>query len=295
MKIFVILFVAVTCVIIISCSPLKTLNILSGASEARTEKDLAYGPHPRQKLDRYSGDESSSGSPVCHIIFVYGGSWEDGSKGEYGFVGSELAKSGYLVSIPDYRLYPDVTYPEFVNDIALSISHEVEYAAGKNRPVVLMGHSAGALIAGLISYNPKYLRSVGLDPSLVAAFVSVAGPHDKFLPTEKTRWTNIFGKDKHEQLQALPVNHVQASAPPTLILHGEDDEIVTPESAKSLHQALTEKNVMSVIKMYPGVGHKRIVAAIGSPLQNLAPTLEDINSFLGELGCSNEKNDRFIL
>src|SRR5690606_10779855 len=114
----------------------------------------------------------------------------------------------------------------------------------------------------------------------IDGYITLAGPHDYFLPTDKDRWTRIFGEDKGRQVDALTVNHIHPDNPPTLILHGGDDDIVTPRSADSLAGKLTRAGVANTRKVYAGVTHIRIAAAMGRPLGFLAPTLDDVEQFL---------------
>lgn len=267
-------------ILLTACSPTSILNHTSGAEALRVAEDLAYGEDPRQRLDIYRGETAS-----CRIVYVYGGSWQEGDKSSYGFVGAQLARQGYEVVIPNYRLYPQVRYPAFVEDVALSLSYlQREYPSDK--PLVLMGHSAGAMIASLISYDRKYLRDQGLAPDLIAANIALAGPHDYFLPSQKPEWVGIFGENPESQVEALAVNHVSSQSPPSLILHGLEDEIVTPESARSITAALEAHGVPVTLQLYEDVGHRRLVAALGYPLHFLAPTLADIKAFLASRGCS---------
>lgn len=266
------------------CSGTSLLNTLNNAGGYRTQQDIVYGEHKRERLDVYQPKENTG---QCVVMFVYGGSWEEGSKGQYGFVGAALARRGYTVVIPDYRLYPQVTYPAFVEDIALALASEPVQKLTDSRKLVMMGHSAGAMLAGLVSYNPDYLQTVGLSREIIDGYIALAGPHDYFLPTNKKRWTRIFGENKTEQVKALTVNHIHPDNPPTLILHGSDDETVTPKSAQSLAEKLTAAGVANTRKIYQGVNHVRLAAAMGRPLGFLAPTLDDVDSFLSNV-CHEE-------
>lgn len=260
-----------------ACSGISVLNTLNNASGYRDRQDIAYGDHPRHKLDIYRPRENDR---QCLVVFAYGGSWEEGRKGDYGFVGAALARRGYTVVIPDYRLYPEVRFPAFVEDFALALASEPVQALAASRRLVLMGHSAGAMLAGLVSYDSRYLQAVGLSRDNIDGYITLAGPHDYFLPTDKDRWTRIFGEDKGRQVDALTVNHIHPDNPPTLILHGGNDDIVTPRSADSLAGKLTRAGVANTRKVYAGVNHIRIAAAMGRPLGFLAPTLDDVEQFL---------------
>jgi len=81
---------------------------------AREHAGLAYGDDPRQRLDVYQpdGDAPPAGRPVA--VFFYGGSWNRGSRTSYRFVGRALASRGIVTVVPDYRVYPQVRYPDFL-------------------------------------------------------------------------------------------------------------------------------------------------------------------------------------
>ena len=95
------------------------------------------------------------------MIFFYGGSWDTGSKNDYLFVAQALAASGYTVVIPDYRLYPAVRFPAFVDDGARAVRWTAD-RVGTDK-VFVMGHSAGAHIALMLAANTPYLAAAGVD------------------------------------------------------------------------------------------------------------------------------------
>ena len=101
------------------CSPAALLNATVPRKGYTRETDIAYGPDPRQKLDLYRPDTPRADGKA--VIFFYGGSWDSGSKGDYLFVAQALTASGYTVVIPDYRLYPEVRFPAFVEDGAQAV------------------------------------------------------------------------------------------------------------------------------------------------------------------------------
>lgn len=266
-----------------ACSPANILSYTSGAADYRIETDVAYGEDDRHKLDIYQGKNSQ-----CRIVFVYGGGWTEGEKEEYGFVGAALAKRGYEVVIPNYRLYPEVRHPVFVEDIALSLKFLNDQRPSE-LPLVIMGHSAGAMIGSMVSYDPSYLEAHNLNTDIIDANIAISGPHDYFLPTNNPKWTAIFGEDPTQQIDGLVVNHIQPGAPKSLIMHGTDDTVVTVKSATSITEKLRAVNTPVELKLYEDIGHVKIIAALGSPLRFLAPTLDDIDHYLSTEVCHRKK------
>src|SRR5689334_12559648 len=75
--------------------------------------DLAHGPNPRHRLDLYA--PSRPRVPLPLLIFVYGGGWNAGTREEYHFAGRAFAGLGFLTAVPDYRVFPEVEFPGFVD------------------------------------------------------------------------------------------------------------------------------------------------------------------------------------
>ena len=146
-------------------------------------------------------------APAPVLVFFYGGGWTSGSKETYRFVGAALAARGVLVVIPDYRLYPAVRFPAFMNDAAAAVGWAHANAArfgGDAHRLFLMGHSAGGQIAVLLALDPGYLQSVDLASGRdICGVIGLAAPYD-FQTVEGADMTGIFGPEKEWQ-RAQPI------------------------------------------------------------------------------------------
>src|SRR3954469_12647371 len=150
-----------------ACAPLATLNALTPSSGDRLA-DIAYGPLPRQRLDIYrpAAPAPAAGWPV--VVFFYGGSWNHGERADYRFVGTALASRGVLTLVADYRLHPQVRYPDFLKDCAAALAYGLEHArelGGDPARVFTMGHSAGGYNAAMLALDPRWLRETGHAPT----------------------------------------------------------------------------------------------------------------------------------
>lgn len=263
---------------ITGCSPAGLVNGLSPDSHYRLTSDVAYGKDDRQKLDIYSPRSANGLSPL--ILFYYGGGWRNGNKEEYGFVASSLTKAGYMVIIPDYRLYPEVVFPAFIEDgaaaLAWALGNADKYGADTS-DVFLMGHSAGAHLAAMLALNEQYLARHAISPGRLKGLVGLSGPYD-FLPLEQGYLRSVFPEDS--RIASQPINFVTANAPPTLLIHGTGDRRVDPSNSTRLAGRLSDLGVEVTLKLYEGAGHAEIVASLAPPLQFTNNTLEDIQRFL---------------
>ncbi len=257
-------------VILGGCSVSGALNAVSGSDEVDETLDLAYGPEARHRYDLYTPVDDAE-API--VMFVHGGSWEDGSKDIYRFLGTALGEAGYAVAVINYRLSPEVIFPTFVEDAALAADHMLD----KGRPVVLMGHSAGAQIASLVAYDPRYMAARGRSNCDVAGFVGLAGPYD-FLPLTQRRFFRIFPEPIRDQSQ--PVNYASGPKPPSLLLHGLPDSTVHAEDTENMARALRAAGNPVEAEFYEGVGHIEIVGAFSRYFRGRAPTYGDVTEWL---------------
>src|ERR1700684_168074 len=102
-----------------ACSPVTVLNALAPKAGITETRDIAYAPGDRHALDIYQPNGQGA-APV--VVFIYGGGWKDGNKGEYRFVAAALAARGFLTVVPDYRLFPQVRFPTFLQDNAAAVA-----------------------------------------------------------------------------------------------------------------------------------------------------------------------------
>jgi acetyl esterase/lipase len=255
------------------CSPAALLNATVPRHGFILEPDIPYGADPRQKLDLYRPDTPHADGKA--VIFFYGGSWDSGSKRDYLFVGQAFAANGCTAVIADYRLYPEVRFPAFVEDAAGA----TRWAADRfgTEKLLVMGHSAGAHSALMLAANTRYLADAGVDRLRLAGTIGLAGPYD-FLPLSSPRLREIFHGPNNPAVQ--PITFARAPLPAILLLHGAADRTVYPRNTVHLAAAWRAANGEADVKLYPGVDHVDIVAALSSLLRSRAPTLADSLAFI---------------
>lgn len=263
-----------------ACSPIKVLNALTPTSTFTKTSSLAYGDDPRQKLDIYRPVTALPDAPV--VVFFYGGSWNSGSKDDYGFVGEALASRGVVVVIADYRLYPQVRYPRFLQDgaqaVAWAYQHSAEYG-GDPRKLYVMGHSSGAYNAAMLALDPQWLAGVGLSPSVFKGWIGLAGPYD-FLPIENRDVRPVFFYPDSPP-DSQPINHVSQSAPPSLLIASVDDNLVNPKrNTGGLAKKLRAAGVPVEESYFTKTSHATLVASMSRPLRWLAPVLDRVTAFI---------------
>ena len=252
----------------------------------RRAANLPYGQGPRQKLDVYSPKDAGK-HPV--VVFFYGGSWTTGEKARYRFVGAALAERGFVAVLPDYRLYPEVKFPEFMNDgaraVAWTESHAAEYGGDPTR-IVLMGHSAGAHMAALLALNNTYLTKAGAKPGSIVGLVGLSGPYALTPNSDQLRAT--FGPP-YTPYDWQPVQFVSDKSPPALLLHGIDDTVVKVAHAEKLRDALLSHKVRVETHLYPDRGHADTVAPFALVARRRTAALDQTISFLRSVTAQSDQ------
>jgi acetyl esterase/lipase len=258
------------------CSPIRLLDGLTPAGTYALDRDRAYGEHPRQRLDVY---RPVAGGGQTIVVFFYGGNWRAGAKADYRFVAESLTRHGVTVVIPDYRVYPEVTFPIFVEDGARVIRWVRDNLSGgaEAARVFVMGHSSGAHVAALLALDARYLQAVGLEQRALAGLIGIAGPYD-FLPMTSPRTREVFAGAVDDPV-TQPIRYVGRDSPPALLFHGTSDRTVYPRNSENLAAALRGSGVPARLVLYPERGHVEIMLGLSSALDGDGRLMTELLAF----------------
>ena len=254
-------------------------SALFAERNTKVERGILYGKLPRYKLDVYKPRKISSKTPV--VIFYYGGGWDSGDREMYGFAGSALASAGYIAVVPDYRLYPEVIYPDFMNDIALSYIWTFNNVVqrGNNRsPFFVMGHSAGAHMAALLTYNPKYLAAQKKGMPRPNGFIGLAGPYG-YNPLTHERSRHIF-QNVHMASDVQPVHQVRKGAAPALLIHGKKDRTVHLFNGLEMRDALRMVGSQAQLLEIENGEHVSMILSLANPYRKQMPVMDSLRQFI---------------
>ena len=274
--------IVLVCLGLTACAPVTMLNSLVVSDGHVLTPSVAYGTLPRQRLDVYrpSAAEPSGGYPVA--VFFYGGSWNRGERADYKFVAAALASRGVLTLVADYRLYPAVRYPEFLEDSAKALAYGLEQAkalGGNPQRVFVMGHSAGAYNAAMLAFDARWLRPTGHSPAELAGFIGLAGPYD-FLPITNPDVKPVFFHPNYPPGTQV-FEHVSAAAPRTFLGAARTDDLVDPQrNTVGLYTHLQAVGRPVTMQLYGRVDHMTLAGAFAAPLRWLAPVLDDVVAFI---------------
>lgn len=270
--------------------PVRALNAFTHVALAvqgrlgPVQLDQAYGPADLQRTDVYLPPSSLTrppeGWPV--VVFFHGGSWVRGQRSEYRFVGQALASRGVVAVVADYRLYPQVRYPDFLRDsaaaVAWAVSRAPAWQADAQR-VFTMGHSAGAYNAAMLAVDARWLREAGLGPFALAGWVGLAGPYD-FLPIQDEEVKPVFGFP-HSPPDSQVLFHAHAGAPPAWLALAPQDPYVDPGiNSIRLFDRLRALGVNARLRVVPQASHASLVGMLSPMLNAWVPLLDEVSAFV---------------
>lgn len=242
-------------------------------------RDVPYGAHRRRRLDVYT---PAGAPPFPVLLFFYGGGWRSGSKELYRFVGAAFAHSGFLTIIPDYRVYPEVRFPAFLEDCAQAVAwvhREAQAYGGNGMPPAVIGHSAGAYNAVMLALDPSWLGEHGLAARRdLRAVIGLAGPYD-FLPITGPTLKIIFGPES-DWPRTQPIRYARGDNPPLLLIAGSADRVVQAANTRRLVARIRAAGGPVEERIYPLAGHLSVLGALAPSLRLLAPTHRDCRRFL---------------
>jgi acetyl esterase/lipase len=197
-------------------------------------------------------------------VQLYGGAWQGGSPEDNASFASWFASKGYVVVAADYRHAPEARWPAQIEDVRSALTwiaaHASEYEADPSR-LGLIGRSAGAQLALVAGYQP------GVVP--VHAIVSFYGPTDLVagwrqpprpdpLDVRDVLETYLGGTPdtlSRTYKNASPVTYASRTVPPTLLLTGGRDHVVSPRFGRELDDRLNRAGATSVLLEIPWAEH----------------------------------------
>ncbi len=279
---FVLLVPFIGVVVLAIFKPILVLNVLAVGGAYQLTPDVAYGKLTRQKLDVYQPNTAAPLGGYPTVVFFYGGSWNRGDRADYKFVAAALASRGVLTFVADYRLYPDVRYPDFLNDSAQALAFGLENAMqykGNPKKVFVMGHSAGAYNAAMLAFDGRWLQAVKHSPTELAGFIGIAGPYN-FLPMTNPDTQPVFFHPNYPS-GSQPIDYVSKTSPRSFLGAAAVDPLVVPQrNTVLLAERLTAVGNAPVLKLYDRVNHMTIIASFAAPLRWMAPVFDDVIGFI---------------
>lgn len=173
-------------------------------------------------FDLYIPEQNPTGSLI--IYFVGGGLKKCNKNAQP--LPPALADLGYAVAVPEYRIFPEAKYPQFITDAAeavCAVLTEIKNRTDAIKNVYIGGHSAGAYLSMMLAFDERYLGRHGIPTDLAAGYLFLSGQ-----PTKHFSVLESEGRDKTDIVvdDTAPLYHLPESGrsvPPMLVVSSNRD------------------------------------------------------------------------
>ena len=274
------------CAFLTGCSAVERVGMRvlyrrAALPEQQITRDIPYvrgSTLPKHQLDLFH--PAGRGWPV--FVFIHGGSWDSGDKAlnvadqdVYGNIGRFYAARGIGVAVINYRLQPDATWREQIDDASQAVAWVrnsiAQYGGDANR-VFVGGHSAGAHLAAHVALRGRVAGAICIS----GAGYDMADAETYRLGNKPAFYAERFaqnGANPDWQRNASPATSIHKNAPPFLLLYAQGDSAPLRRQSRHMHGLLQAAGVKSKLIEIPGESHIRIVLALTRADKAAAPEI----------------------
>lgn len=267
------LFVLLMLPLFLSCTLRKKDIIYTGSSYNRNNT-----------LDVYYPKDKKANKDV--IVFIHGGSWSSGDKKLYWWLGRNFASKNIVTVIINYPLYPDYQYKDMASNSAKAVKwvyHNIERFNGNPERIFLMGHSAGAHLAALISEDDTFFEEVDIKNPVKGIILNDPfglDMHKYLLENKSGSYLKTFSENPEVWKKASPQYHLKESNIPYLIFIGLKTYPTIKEQA-ILYKNSLERNDVKVNLIE--VKNKKHIGMITQMLFKWNKLYKKVENFIDEV------------
>jgi acetyl esterase/lipase len=243
--------------------------------EVVVAKDLAYGPHERQRVDVHTR-ATRVAEPMPVIVVFHGGGLIGGNRAATTNVADYFASLGYVGVNGGYRLAPDAKWPEGARDVAAAVTwlrdHAAEYGGDPDQ-IYVAGISTGALHAATYVFRPELVPPTAARP---AGAILVSGPYTFDFAAAGPGELAYFGEDRARWPDMVVPGHVTRADIPVLMTTAEwDNARYTKAFAELFAELVTEHGAAPRYLQSLGHNHSSQLLSVGTGDQSVSAIIVD--------------------
>ena len=239
------------CLVVLLCS-----SFGAAACEGKTEWNIPYRDSGGRCVLDVSYNKKCAKEPV--IVWFHGGGLTGGEK----YIPEGLQGRKCVVVSVEYRLYPEASVAEIIDDAAAAVAWVVGNIGrygGDVRNIVLTGHSAGAYLVSMLALDKHYLARYDVDPDSFALIAPLSGQMITHFTERAAR-----GIDQARPVvdSLAPMYHIRKDAPPFLLVTGDREKEMICRYEENAYFCALMKHIghpSIVLHELPGCDHSSMV------------------------------------
>lgn len=195
------------------------------------------------------------------IIWIHGGGLSGGNKN----IPKEFKEQGIGIVAINYRLYPKVKAPSYIEDVAEAtawVFNHIEEYGGNASKIFISGHSAGGYLTSMIGLDKSWLAAYNIDADSIAGLMPLSG---HMITHFTVRDEKNIPRTQPIIDELAPLFHVRRNTPPILLITGDREKEMLGRYEENAYmmrmlKVIGNKNV----KLYEldGYGHNITIPAI---------------------------------
>ena len=236
--------------------------------QVRVEEHVVFGTGGGRDLHCDVFHPPVEGTGRVAVLLLHGGSWVHGDRTQLRGYGILLARYGIVCVASEYRLSGESLWPAQMHDVKAAMrwlrANAQRLGVDPTR-IVVSGNSAGAHLALMLGGLPSGAAAGELEgeggtpgvPTDVAAVVAIYGPAELRVrhPDDAVGRLLGAGADRATEDQASPIRYVHPGFPPTMLVHGNADDVVPVQASFALYHALVEVGAPVELHVFDGEPH----------------------------------------
>jgi acetyl esterase/lipase len=236
------------------------LQQLSG--KVTIENDVVFGTTGSRDLKGDIFHPPNEGDHRPGVLIIHGGAWQSGDRNQLRYYGIQLARYGFVGMACEYRLSGEAIWPAQIYDVKAALRW---MRANANRlgvdeeKICVTGNSAGAHLALMLGCDTEAFEGEGgnMNVSSKCAAISAIYPPTRLGFNKNDVENKLFGEDGNDEVaaQASPINYANNGFPPTILIHGNADQVVPNSESFNMYQALNKAGVGVELHVFDGAPH----------------------------------------
>ncbi len=237
------------------------------AGRVMVEYDVVFGQGGGRdlKCNVYLPPQEGAARPA--VLLIHGGGWVSGDRAQLHGYGILLGRIGYVCVATEYRLAGEAKWPAQIHDVKAALrwmrANAQRLGIDPNR-ISVSGNSAGAHLSLMMAATPNRaeFEGEGGNPGVatdLAASVAFYAPAQLYAPGEPVpeELSFLFGRGYTVETarSASPIDYASASFPPTLLITGNEDELVPVEASFRMYRALIDAGAKAELHVYSEAPH----------------------------------------
>jgi acetyl esterase/lipase len=259
-------------------------NVTAQQSEYKTDYNIHYYDAEANKSELYINERCLLDiyyplniKNFSTIVWFHGGGLTSGEKE----IPAALKDKGLCIVGVNYRLYPKVNCPLYIQDAAASVAwvfKNIKSYGGDSSLIFISGHSAGGYLASMIGLDKKWLSNFDIDANSIAGLIPFSGHTITHFTIREER--GIPGTRPVIDEYA-PLYHVRADAPPIILITGDRElELLGRYEENVYFQRMMKITGHENIKLFEleGYGHDMKEPAFPLLLEHVKKISEQIKT-----------------